>query len=348
MFCKNEKIKILTLSLITLTAWSIGSVSVAYADGSEGFRQMFERFFGKEDAKDESANCKGSDRDDDRGMLGMVNNIFCHLEKDMGIKGTGSATKCFNMSMTDNGMTQCSNSGGDSSASTSVHCEITDNAAGSTYNKTASCWLCKGSSCSAVTAFNRFMNLSWSYVSGGTNKGQLLMDNGAFEGTAGQSGMNFSWDLSSDTSSKSVTAKVVHSSFKMNVAAQKSGDVRKAQMTFPSMRMSVAQDLALKATLINFQSSGYSGSGVEAVNDSSAVPGTSAQKCFTHAKSGRGLAFTSTSGESACSSLTLGNYPADTTTVNAYTVDSTLTTTILQLNGAYWNSMAANPSALVR
>ena len=320
--------------------------SLAFADASQGFGSVFNMFFGTQSDETSTASCN-EPTDGNQGLLGTVNMVFCHLENDMGIKTIGKATKQF----TQNGQT------------IAVKCDVEAATSGS-YANTASCWVCAASGCSTSSADSSFvalMNLSWTYTKGSVNKGQLLMDNGAFQGTSGQTGMDITWDLSSSPASpctggnQCVTGKAIFSgsngsggtaSFPMALAAQKnaSTNVRSAQMVMGAsimqMVLNMSENTSSNDVLVNFEQASVPScsNGMDAIQ-SGTTADSSCTQCFTRTASSTDFTY-ATASASTCTSLSLSALPDSAANVGSYTFATVMTPS----GGSEWNGMAANPT----
>lgn len=342
--------KLFVLNLMLMVSFSVTAYASDSSDASAGFTDLFNAFFGDTTQSSAQSSCTSSTTD--TSLLGSVNQILCHMERDMGIKATGNATKSYTDSTTSTAVT--------------VHCEISANASSATYSDTASCWICSGASsaCTSASSFSRFMNLQWSYLSNKTvNKGELLMDFGAFSGTLGKSGMNMTYDVGTSSSSKTITAKLVEVSSSetvgMRVDASESSTLEEATLvtavtgnSSPEyLRFDTVINTSSDATLVNLQTSAITDtsvctSGISAASMTAASDTPTCSACFVRAATSSDFDYTTST--SACSSMSLIAYPSDSlTNVSNYDVTSTDTSSnnIMGTNGN-WNSMSANPSSI--
>jgi hypothetical protein len=160
---------------------------------------FYEMVFGDPDQRRLSrANAEGTNVsveacDDYGGVLGGINGFFCHMEKDMGIRGPGAATKSF--------------------AGLVIHAEILKTATtiGSvTYDYQAEVWICNAqvNNCALLTNFNRFDYVAFSYdAAAGVNKGYALSSPNALI-SAGTGASEIIYDVGSASASQSVAAKL--------------------------------------------------------------------------------------------------------------------------------------------
>jgi len=151
------------------------------------------------------------------------------------------------------------------------------------------------------------------------------MDTGSFGGSAGSMIQSFTYDVGSDTATKTMSVEGIFGTMAMNISAQKSGSVMKANIVIGSSAFAVATDTSSNISMVDYQM------GV----DPGATAPTSGS-CFTRSRSGTDWTYT-TASNSVCSALTFAAYPASEATVSAYTVSSI---------AAGWNGMAATPSSL--
>lgn len=340
------------VSLMAFTALAFPRHARADASQGMGSSGLFQMFLGTQAGEDASASCTNSSAPS--GLLGMVNSIFCHLENDMGINGVGQATKAFS-GPGPNGTTM----------TVAIKCDVTELAA-QTYANQANCWVCSGAGCgtsSPDSAFNPLLSMQWTFNKGSVNKGTLIMDAGAFGGTAAQSGVNLKWDLSTTPSSPCtggdgcVIGNVVFTGgstqypMALEMETNPSTDYRAAQIvggaSGSEMAVNMAENTSTNDVLLNFQfgSGGCAGGGMEGITGSTSPD--SCTQCFTRTATATDWSY-STASSSSCGTLSLQNLPDTATTVSGFIVsDSSTSSSNIFYNssgGGIFNGMGANPT----
>lgn len=302
----------------------------AYADGKDGFGQIFNMFFGNESERSAVASCSAADGQG--GIMGVVNGFFCHMEKDMGIVGvTAGVTKVMG-AMSVRAVVSTSNA-------------VVDGVA---YDYNAQVWVCH-SGCTVASGFSRAINFYFSYATDKTiNKGHMLMNPNAFEaGGSSSSAMNLKYDVGTSTTNKNITAKVIFvqgaTTMQMRMDGNKSGTLLGVTGLMYNgtngFRFASQLDTALNSGGVYFEAPGAAGGGTAALNsaDATGADKSSSSMCFTRAASGSDWAYTAT-GSSGC---TVKAFPTESVNgVSAYSSTSVLTV------GTLWESMAANPSSI--
>ena len=284
--------------------------------------------------------CDGYD-----GMLGIVNGFFCHMEKDMGIRGLGKSTKVF--------------------GTTTVRAEVT--AGGSVllggvttaYDYTANVWVCN-SACGSLSSYVQAFHIVFSYKADGTvNKGFLIHRPGVFDNSGASNGMQIQYDIGSSTSIQTVSGKMIFANsgktFKMRAVGEKTATTLKmnvnahdgtngfryALSTGPQVALSVAKFFNLYA-----EGSTYSGMGVAALGaGAQAAIASSAGACFSATDSGSTHSFVA-AGASNCSALNFLAFDFDNATVSAYSNSGAGANNVLRTDTLDWNGMPANPAAI--
>jgi len=300
----------------------------AYADGKDGFGQIFNMFFGNEAERSAVANCSAADGQG--GILGVVNGFFCHMEKDMGIVGvTAGVTKVM--------------------GTMSVRAVVATSVAvvdGVAYDYNAQVWVCH-SACTVASNFNRAINFYFSYATDKTiNKGHMLMNPNAFEAAgSATSAMNLKYDVGTSTASKSITAKVIFvqgtTTQRMRMDGSKAGDLLGVTgiMDNGSSQFRFASQLntALNTGGVYFEVPGAAGPGAAVPNTSLANDDkSSSSMCFTRVAAGDDWTYSAVAG-----SCTVKAFPPESATdVGAYSSNGVLTI------GTLWESMSANPSSI--
>ena len=331
------KTKNILLSLTLITCLIPGQQVRAH--GGDGFKQVFKSFFGSEGAKKRSSRCDMADTDSNSGLLQTVNSFFCHMEKDMGIKGvTTGVTKVF----------------GSKSVRASVTAgPFTVNSVSYAYQ--AQVWVCN-SACTSTSAFSRAINIYFSYSPDKTiNKGDMIFDTGAFDSTFGQNGLHLTYDVGSSTATQTMSARAVFqqngTQQELRVDSSKTGNVLGVTIvvvsgatatTANSFRFAAQLDTSLNTGGVYFEvptTSSASGAGVAAVNISSASDSkTASSMCLARVADGVDDWNYTTTGSTGCAVQSFSSDSA--TAVGAYTVTAILT------GGSLWNGMAANPPAI--
>jgi len=320
-------------------------ISRAHADGHDG-EGFYEMLFGSPDSRnklhdraDKRENESSCDEYD--GIMGSVNGFFCHMEKDLEIKGVGSKTKVF--------------------GNLTVHAEVTPVGVvvfgGVTYNYAfeAKVWVCQ-SNCTVLTNFKRAYYIAFSYAQDGTiNKGFVLNEPGVFDGSPG-SGLLIHYDLGSSTAVQFVRAKAIFthgglpptkmdaygektsSSVKLNVAGV---DGSSAGAGF-RYALSTSAGIDQKFFNMYFESAAASGSGTAALDAAALNPiATSAGFCSQGDERGSTLSPLARS-TGSCSALAFNPFKIVSTSVSAYTAASVLASD----SANAWNAMTTAPSAL--
>ncbi|MBC7741096.1 MAG: hypothetical protein H7061_02785 [Bdellovibrionaceae bacterium] len=300
-----------------------------YANGSDGFGQIFNSFFGTEADKVAHATCDGGEGKG--GIIGIVNGFFCHMEKDMGIKGvTTGVTKVF--------------------GTMSVRAVVSAGSytvASVNYAFNAQVWVCH-SACTATSGFNRAINLYFTALPDKTiNKGHMLINPNAFESSgSATSAMNLQYDVGTGTTNKVVTAKVIFGNGSTTEKWRMDGSKSVSALGITGVmhngtngyRFATQLDPSTNAGGVYFEAPGATGTGTGPLSPSTSGDNlSSSSMCFTRAKSSADWAYTPT-GSTGC---TVKIFPADSNTaVSGYTSSSILTI------GTLWESMAANPSSI--
>jgi hypothetical protein len=336
MSFQNKSLSALALTGLIMTtslATSLATSPSAFA-GGDGFASMFTSFFGTEKGKAAMQNCDQNGAD--ASIISGVNSFFCHMEKDMGMTGVGSVTK----SITSDGHTM------------SVHAEITGGAGGAsiaangtTYDYLANVWVCT-SGCTNASNFNRVISLAFSYVADKTiNKGFMVQDSGAFQGSAGTSAMTLSYDVGSSTTNKIIVAKFVNDFGgqvqKARFDGAKSGNTMTvtglmvqgaSATTANSMRFSAKIDTVADTASAYFEANGASGTGA-ATPQLGASSDSPTPMCLSRTRSATDFDYKSAGG-----SCTVAAFPSDTlTVVGGYTAAGL----------AVWNAaMQSHPSSI--
>jgi hypothetical protein len=302
--------------------------ATAHAHGGDGFGQIFNMFFGNESDRHAVATCDSVDGKG--GILGVVNGFFCHMEKDMGIKGvtTGVTKVMGNMSV----------------RAVVTAGAYTVNSVNYDYN--AQVWVCF-SPCASTASFSRAINFYFSYAADKTiNKGQMLMNPNAFQsGGSATSALNIQYDVGTSTANKTITAKAIFVDGTVTQRIRVDGD-KSANLTGVTgvmhngtngFRFAARLDTVANTGGVYYEAPGATGSGTAALNAGLAGDDkTSSSMCFSRAPSGSD--WTYTPGATGC---TVKIFPADSNaTVSGYTTASILTVSTL------WEGMTANPSSI--
>lgn len=202
-----------------LSVWIIAifaGLPALATDGSGGIG-FYEMVFGDPDQRNlsrssaDGTNVADEPCDTYGGVLGGINSFFCHMEKDMGIRGVGSTTKTFGTMV--------------------IHAEIVLSSvtiSGVTYDHQAEVWVCDSSSldCTQTANFSRFDYVAFSFdKASGVNKGYAESSPNGLPG--GQTGASqITYDVGSGTANQSISAKLNFSdgsnTYDMRVLAYKS------------------------------------------------------------------------------------------------------------------------------
>lgn len=336
-------------SLLVTAVIALAAPTVAMAQTATSGAVFYDMVFGNPNIR--KAVKDRNDRNDlraescesysDGSLLNIVNNFFCHMEKDMGIKGVGSVTKTF-APPGQSGMT--------------VRAEIAQTAVtinSVSYDYQGKVWVCSAS-CTSAANFNRAFYIAFSYNTGsGINKGYVLTSPGSFNSSQSGSAMEIEYDIGSGTVTQSVKAKAVfvHSSatHKMRALGQKTSSSVKVNVAFHDgtngRRFAMATSPGFTANKyfnMYFEGSGGGGTNGFYSLDAAgiAAPSTSNGFCVSAAETGTALAPTSVTA-SNCSSLSFLAFDHTSNGAAPKVIDFTASSIL-----GTWQGMSANPSSI--
>jgi hypothetical protein len=321
-------------------------ITASATDGSSG-NSFFEMVFGNPDQRSQSRHNQDSDDVGSEacegygGLIGGINSFFCHMEKDMGITGPGSATRTF--------------------AQFKIRAEIalaqtTINSV--SYNYTGSVWVCDSSAanCSLTANFSRMYYIAFSYdKTSGINKGYALTVPGSMNGHASDA-MEIIYDLGSASATQSIQAKATFSNggstFNMRVTGVKTATSFKLNVvSFDGVngtRFAASGTPATKTSAANYYNMYYEGSGGTGTNgfytiDAAALaaPSTANGMCVLSSEHGSTANMANAGG--SCGSL--GFQAFDYYALTASGSPSAQGLTAASILGT-WQGMPLHPSAL--
>lgn len=293
--------------MVLLALGSALPVETAYADGGDGFGQVFNVLFGSRDAKQKLQTCE--DGGSNSGLIGVVNSFFCHMEKDMGITGpTSGVTKVFN----------------DSGGAMSVRAQIIAGdvvISGVTYSHQARVWVCT-TGCTLAANFARAIYIAFSYDKDAlVNKGYLLMEPDRFDGGS-SSALKLIYNVGESVGTKTIVAHGKFSdgatTIRMYADGSKSSNVTSITVlmhdsTNGGMRVAARVNESSNVGGVYFEApvgAGFSGSGVATVNNSAANDDKSASAmCFSRQESTTDYSYSPAGG-----TCTLPTFPNKTIT----------------------------------
>lgn len=212
--------KTLFLQKIILSSLIIFTVAPeVYAQDASAGTSIYDMVFGNPNQRkatrerNDSNDVGAESCDGYGGILGVINGFFCHMEKDMGITGVGSATKTF----------------ADTGGNMSVRAEVTLTSTtinSVTYSYLAKVWVCSAS-CTSTSSFSRAFYLAFSYdTAAGVNKGYGLVSPGSFNSNQTGSAMEIEYDIGSSTATQFVRGKAIFvnngNTFKTRILGEKS------------------------------------------------------------------------------------------------------------------------------
>jgi len=351
---------------LMIVAWSsLGVSSQALATTStfdEGFTNFMELFSGSPGEQKLTSTCSASDSDSSLGVLGFVNNFFCHLEKDLlitaetpvaGVTGTYGSTM-------------------------HVHVEVGQpsnfSVGGVAYTNEGKMWVCQdlgsvkcysgssGPTTADASKFNRAVYIAWtSNTSGSINLGTMIVDTAAFTNTTGDI-LALTYDVGTADTTTSISAQYVNNHASGTLSDGTSYSIANMATSMTATQSVVSENLTLVAggttaaianserflatvnlsTLGGFsylEGPGTTGDGtavfVSADLTSSSAPASSAAVCSSLALNSALTDYTYT--ETSSCTLTLGSFADTPSDVGNYTSTSIAT----------WPSdMAANPTTL--
>jgi len=283
------------------------------------------------------------------GILGVINGFFCHMEKDMGITGVGSATKTF--------------AGGGSTVTVRAEVEATAVTINSiAYTHLAKVWVC-AASCSSVSNFSRAFYLAFSYnATTGINKGYGLINPGSFNSTQTGSAMEIEYDIGSSTATQYVRGKAIFvdgaSTYKSRILGERTSSSMKISVAMHDgtngfrFAMSTTPDFsASKFMNMYYEGAGGAGSNGFFTLDAAGTngigtPATGNGLCTSGVESGSSMSVSSVASSncSALSFLAFDYASANTSAAGGLYLNSG-SYTAASILGA-WQSMAANPSSI--
>jgi hypothetical protein len=320
---------------VALTSFALS----AEAHAGDGFQQVFKIFFGSEGARKKSVTCDLSESESGQGLLQIANLFFCELEKDFKITGPNvGVTKIF--------------------GKRSVRAIVTAGpftVNGVIYSNQAQVWVCTVS-CSSVNGFNRAINVYFSYnANKAVNKGDMLIDTGAFTTTLGQNGLHLVYDVGTLTATQTMLAQAVYiqnsSIQKLRMESSRTGNIlglTGVMVVGPAATASNSHRFAAQLNTITNSGGAYfevpsptssSGLGIFPVNlASSSDSKTMSSACIVRMPDGRDDWTYLSTKNIGCA---VRSFPAETATVvGDYTISSVLTGT------SFWNGMTANPGSI--
>lgn len=315
--------------------------------GSDG-NQFFEMVFGNPNQRkavrdrNQSNNLNLESCEGYGGFMGAINSFFCHMEKDMAIKGVGSATKSFVGPQ----------------GSMTVRAEVTQSSptvSGVVYTYEAKVWVCTAT-CGSTGSFNRAFYLAFSYdAASGVNKGYALMEPGKFDNQTG-SAMEIVYDIGTSSTTQDVAIKAVFvnsggTPFKIRAKGQKTSTSMKMNVVMYNgtyqNRVAIATTPGEASKYLNmyFENSAGSGaSGHYSINAAgvASAPATANGFCASGAETGDTLSLTSASAAN-CSSLSFLSFDHYSTSASGTPSVEAFTST--GITGS-WQGMASSPTSL--
>lgn len=331
--------------LLMLIIFYVAPNAAIATDAGAG-NSFYEMFFGNPDQRKssrgnkEGANVGNEACDGYGGLIGGINGFFCHMEKDMGITGPGSATKTFGTSK--------------------VHAEITKTATtvnGVTYAYVGDVWVCRSpADCTQTANFSRMYFIAFSYDKvNGINKGYALTVPGIMQGNTNDA-MEIIYDIGKASATQTISSRAVFvngsNTFRMRALGQKTTTAFQMNVVgydgTNGFRFAMAGAPPSTTVASNYYNMYYEGSGGAGTSgfyavDTSALttPVTGNGLCELAVESGSTT--TMTSGGTNCSAMAFQAFD-----YYALTASGTPNAQALTAAGILgtWQGMATNPTAL--
>jgi hypothetical protein len=305
------------------------AVPALASDGGSGFTAWYNNVWGNEASRGKLSRCEIEDDANVAGFVGYANNLFCHIENDLGVKGTtpiGGKTGNFMFA----------------SIKVFVHIEVAGALGGAAYNgydyeaKLWGCAVVGMVDCTQRTDFKKFAYVTWSYNKNKTlSKGVMIHDQYIQNGTTGNY-IKTTWDTGSSNATKTLTTLQKNGAYWMLATRSTTGEKTSATILDylggNGRRFAIAHDAdaMVAGTRSNFQT-GTNSTKNDAVTFN----------CYSRVPSGDDFEMATLNTPGACNSLPAVSYPnVSTAELAAYVL------TDLTGSSGGWTAMSTNPAAL--